>query len=81
MNISEITADKVLDTCGLACPMPLLKTKKALKAMGSGQVLEVLGNDPGSRNDIPEWSGKGGNRFLGMQDIDGGVTRYFIEKG
>lgn len=81
MDLANIKPEQVLDTCGLTCPMPLLKTKKALKGMKAKQVLEILGNDPGSKNDIPEWSNKGGNEFLGMVDIDNGVTRFFIKKG
>lgn len=81
MDIASMTSDLVLDTCGLTCPMPLLKTKKTLKGMKSGEVLEILGNDPGSKNDIPGWGNKGGNQFLGMADIENGVTRYFIKKG
>ena len=81
MDISTITADSTLDTRGLTCPMPLLKTKKALKGMKAGQVLEILGTDPGSKNDIPNFGQKGGNEFLGMVDDDAGYTRYFIKKG
>ncbi len=81
MDIETIQADQTLDTRGLACPMPLLKTKKTLKGMKSTQILEVLGDDPGSKNDIPGWAGKGGNEFLGMTDTDQGYTRYFIKKG
>ena len=81
MDISSIQADQSLDTRGLACPMPLLKTKKTLKSMKSSQILEVLGDDPGSKNDIPGWAGKGGNEFLGMSDMDEGYTRYLIKKG
>ncbi len=81
MDISTIKPDQTLDTRGLACPMPLLKTKKTLKGMKSSQILEVLGDDPGSKNDIPDWAGKKGNEFLGMADEDQGYTRYFIKKG
>jgi tRNA 2-thiouridine synthesizing protein A len=81
MDLTTITPNQVLDTIGLTCPMPLLKTKKALKGMQSDQILEVLGNDPGSKNDIPDWGNKGGNQFLGMLDINNGVTRFFIKKG
>lgn len=81
MDLENMKADEVLDTRGLACPMPLLKTKKTLKGMKSNQVLEVLGDDPGSKNDIPSWSNKGGNTFLGMEDASEGYTRYFIKKG
>ena len=81
MDLTTIEATQVLDTCGLSCPMPLLKTKKTLKAMKAGEILEIRGNDPGSKYDLPDWGNKGGNEFLGMTDVDGGVTRYFIKKG
>ena len=81
MEFSTITPDSTLDTRGLSCPMPLLKTKKTLKGMKAGQVLEILGTDPGSKNDIPNFGNKGGNEFLGMADDDEGYTRYFIKKG
>ncbi len=81
MDLANINPEQTLDTCGLTCPMPLLKTKKALKGMESEQVLEILGNDPGSKNDIPDWANRGGNEFLGMIDSDDGVTRFFIKKG
>lgn len=81
MDLDTVKADQTLDTRGLACPMPLLKTKKTLKGMQASQVLEVLGDDPGSKNDIPGWAGKGGNEFLGMTDAAEGYTRYFIKKG
>jgi len=81
MDLTSMKPDQVLDTCGLTCPMPLLKTKKTLKGMNPGDVLEILGNDPGSKNDIPGWGNKGGNQFLGMADIENDLTRYFIKKG
>ncbi len=81
MDTSTINADKVVDTSGLSCPMPLLKTKKAMKELSSGQVLQVIGTDPGSKNDIPEFGNKDGNEFLGMQDTDDGKTNYYIKKG
>ncbi|RLC32305.1 MAG: sulfurtransferase TusA family protein [Deltaproteobacteria bacterium] len=81
MELENIQADTVLDTRGLTCPMPLLKTKKALKGMNPGQILEVLGNDPGSKKDIPDFANKKGNEFIGMVDSPEGHTRYFIKKG
>jgi tRNA 2-thiouridine synthesizing protein A len=80
MENDTITADITVDTRGLSCPMPLLKTKKALKGLKPGQVLEVLGTDPGSKKDIPDFGAKNGNSFLGMRDEDQGVTRYYIRK-
>ena len=81
MELANINPEQSLNTCGLTCPMPLLKTKKFLKKMKPGETLEILGNDPGSKNDIPRWGNKDGNEFLCMEDIDEGVTRYFIKKG
>ncbi len=81
MDLNNVKPDKFLDTSGLSCPMPLLKTKKALKDMQSGQVLHILGTDPGSKNDIPDFGNKHGNEFLGMEDKDDGTTNYYIKKG
>jgi len=81
MDVNDIKSDEILDARGLSCPMPLLKTKKILKSMQAGNILEVLGTDPGSKNDIPGFCKKGGNELLGMEDHPDGYTRYFIKKG
>jgi len=80
-DIENIKADEVLDTRGLTCPMPLLKTKKSLKGMKTGTVLEIIGSDPGSKKDLPEFGNKQGNQFLGMVDDPAGYTRFFIKRG
>ncbi len=71
--------DETLDCKGLSCPMPILKLAKAIKGMESGQVLELLGTDPGSKNDIPAWCEKTGNEFLGMEE-EAGVNKFYIKK-
>lgn len=81
MDLSSIKSDKLLDARGLTCPMPMLKTKKTLKDMAAGTILEVWGTDPGSKNDIPSFAEKGGHQFLGMEDVPEGHTRYLIKKG
>lgn len=78
---TDIRADETLDARGFSCPMPMLKTKKALKNLQSGQILEVLGTDPGSKNDIPDFCKKGGNELLMIEDVEDGYTRYLIQKG
>ncbi len=78
MALQDVKVDKTLDARGLSCPMPMLKTKKVLKEMKSGEVLEVLGTDPGSKNDIPSFCEKLGHEFLGYEDDPGGFTRYLI---
>lgn len=81
MDFDQIKADRLLDTRGLSCPMPILKTKKELKDMKAGQILEILGTDPGSKNDFPAFTKKSGDEFLGLTDVPEGYTRYFIKKG
>ncbi|HIE33040.1 MAG TPA: sulfurtransferase TusA family protein [Thermodesulfobacteriaceae bacterium] len=76
----DIKADMTIDCKGLSCPMPLLKTKKAIQKLQSGQILEVLGTDPGSRNDIPGWCERAGHEFLGVKE-DAGFMRFYIRKG
>lgn len=77
---SDVQADVTLDAKGLSCPMPLLRTKKEMGKINSGQILEVLGTDPGSRNDLPGWCEKGGHEFVGERE-DEGFIRFFIKKG
>jgi tRNA 2-thiouridine synthesizing protein A len=80
-ELSSVKANEVLDARGLSCPMPMLKTKKTLQGMQSGQVLEVLGTDPGSKNDIPAFCKKNGHELLGYEDRPEGYTRYLIKRG
>lgn len=79
VDLTSIKADEVLDLKGLSCPMPMLKTKKALQNLKSGQILEVWGTDPGTKNEMPKMCEKEGHEFLGMID-EPGYTRYFIKK-
>ena len=75
-----VTADSVLDAKGLSCPMPLLRTKKEIGKLASGQVLQVDGTDPGSRNDIPGWCERSGHEYLGEKEETGFIS-FFIKKG
>lgn len=50
--------DQELDCSGLACPMPILKTKKAVDALQVGQVLKMVATDPGSLPDVQAWTAK-----------------------
>ena len=81
MDLQSIEPYSILDARGLTCPMPLLRTKKTLKTVPAGEVLEIWGTDPGSKNDIPHFGAKNGNTFLGFVDDKEGYTRYFIRKG
>lgn len=72
--------NKTLDCKGLSCPMPMMKLSKAMKELNSGEVLEMLGTDPGTKSDLPNWCKKTGNELLVQEDIEGGVTRAVIKK-
>ena len=81
MKLEDIVPDRILDTSGLSCPMPVLKTKKTLSGMSAGEVIEVISSDPGSQKDIPKLGNKGGNTYLGNLAFDSRVFKYYIRKG
>ena len=75
----ELVADVKIDCLGLLCPIPILKTREAMKALHTGQVLEMTSDDPASDADVRSWSAKTGNELLGV-DRDGPVYRFLIRK-
>ena len=64
-------ADKELDARGLSCPLPILKTKKSLNDMASGQVLKVISTDSGSVRDMQAFSRQTGNELLSSTEQNG----------
>jgi tRNA 2-thiouridine synthesizing protein A len=72
-------ADKVLDTKGMNCPMPVIKTKKALEGMNSGEVLKVEATDKGSKSDISAFANRTGNELLEAKE-EGGTFVFFLKK-
>lgn len=74
-----VKPDKTENFRGLNCPMPVLKTKKALDTMTPGQVLQVEITDPGSKSDIPAMLKRTGNELIEMKE-EGGVFTYIIRK-
>ncbi len=72
-------ADNVLDVKGLNCPLPILKTKKALKELAPGDTLEVLTTDPGSVADFQAFCRTTGNELL-EHDEDVGVYSFLLQK-
>ncbi|MGK9184754.1 sulfurtransferase TusA family protein [Priestia filamentosa] len=73
-------SDKVLDAKGLACPMPIVRTKKAMNELESGQVLEVHATDKGFKNDLAAWSKSGGHEVI-EQAEEGGILKFQVKKG
>ena len=74
-----IVPDTKIDCLGLFCPMPILKTREAVKQLASGQVLEMISDDPASEADIRSWSAKTGHQLL-TTERDGPVFRFLIRK-
>ncbi len=68
-----------LDLKGLSCPMPIVKTAKAMKALAPGDLLEALATDPGSVADFKAWSQSTGNALV-ESDEAGGVFRFVLRK-
>ena len=67
----ELAVDQVLDCSGLLCPMPVVKTMKAIKQMEIGQVLKLIATDPGAPPDMAAWSRQTGNQILEQHEEDG----------
>jgi len=68
--LQPITTDKEIDTRGLNCPLPILRAKKALSDMATGQVLRIVATDPGSVRDFQAFAKQTGNELLTQQTIN-----------
>lgn len=69
---------QILDTSGLNCPLPILKTKKALKGMAAGETLQILATDPGSVADIAAFCKQTGNELIESAE-EGGKYRFLVK--
>jgi len=79
-DLTAITAEKVVDARGAACPGPLLEAKKAMATVAVGSVIELWSTDPITKTDVAAWSGKVGHEFLGYAEADG-YDRVFVRRG
>ncbi|MCG3210221.1 MAG: Sulfur carrier protein TusA [Anaerolineae bacterium] len=71
--------DEVLDCSGLNCPMPIIKTKKAIGELELGAVLKMISTDPGSLNDMKAWAKKTGQELLETGEENGKFV-FFIKR-
>ncbi len=74
--MTEIQADQVLDCSGLLCPMPVVKTTRAIKKLQVGQVLKMIATDPGAPPDMAAWSRQTGNEIVAQAEEDGKFIFY-----
>jgi tRNA 2-thiouridine synthesizing protein A len=72
--------DRELDVKGLSCPLPILRTKKTLAEMSSGQVLRVTATDPGAVKDFQAFAKQTGNHLLANAEADQVFEFYFKRK-
>jgi len=79
VDLATLKAATVVDARGSACPGPLMEAKKAIGKVKVGEVLEVLSNDPGTKDDMPLWAKKVGHEYLGSLKADG-YDRIFITR-
>jgi tRNA 2-thiouridine synthesizing protein A len=75
----SITVAKSLDLKGLSCPLPIIKTAMAMKALAPGQLLEAFATDPGSVSDFKAWAQATGNPLVASSQ-DGGVFHFVLKK-
>jgi rhodanese-related sulfurtransferase len=75
----DVTVNKILDAKGLACPMPIVKTKKEMTTLEPGQVMEIQATDKGSTADLKAWATSTGNQYLGTVK-DGEILKHYLRK-
>jgi tRNA 2-thiouridine synthesizing protein A len=77
--VQRLSADRILDCLGLFCPMPIVKTREALREMVVGQLLEMLSDDPASDADMRSWTRRTGNELLDIAK-NGAVYHFLVRK-
>ncbi|MGB8954083.1 MAG: sulfurtransferase TusA family protein [Tumebacillaceae bacterium] len=75
-----MNADLVIDAKGLSCPMPIVKAKKGIDSLQSGQLMALESTDKGSVQDFQAWVKQTGHELVNMEEQDG-VYRFFVKKG
>lgn len=72
----NIPVDKTIHCEGLSCPMPVIRTKKAIEELAPGRVLEVVATDRGSLTDLKGWARRVGHDYLGVKEANGKFHHY-----
>ena len=80
VELDTITADKIIDARGAACPGPLLEAKKGMGTVPVGSIIEIGSTDPVTKTDLGAWSAKVGHEFLGSVAADG-YDRVLVRRG
>ena len=76
----NVTPDQHLDCSGLICPLPIVKTQRAIKKMEVGQILEMISTDPGAVPDMKAWENQTRHILLCSEERDDGKFRFLVKK-
>ena len=77
---TDLPIAREIDTRGLNCPLPILKAKKALNDMASGELLKVVATDPGSLRDFQAFARQTGNELLGQNETPERVFEFYLRR-
>ncbi|MFO7835501.1 MAG: sulfurtransferase TusA family protein [Candidatus Thorarchaeota archaeon] len=77
---NALKPSKTIDCVGLYCPQPLFQTREAMDELESGEILEVLADDPGAESDLNSFARRTGNQIVLTERLSEGVMRFLIEK-
>ncbi len=75
-----LPVDREIDARGSHCPGPLMELIRGSKSLADGQTIAVLSADAGSKKDIPIWVEKAGYKLLAVEEQEGGVARFIVQK-
>lgn len=78
-ELRKLQVTKIVDARGTACPGPLMEAKKAVGTIKSGDTMEVLSADEGTKTDLPKWCIKQGHEYLGTIE-ESGFFKVFMKK-
>ena len=76
----SVKPNRTLDAKNLACPMPVLKSKKTLNEMKIGEILEIIATDPGSMKDIPSWCRSTGQDLVLSEEQSDKTFRFLVKR-
>jgi tRNA 2-thiouridine synthesizing protein A len=79
MTVSPTPIAQRVDARGLSCPLPIVRTAIAIKALQAGELIEVLATDPGSTKDFTAWAKTTGHELV-EQSVDDGVFRFVLRR-
>ena len=78
--MNEVTPVKSVDCVGLYCPQPIFEAKKGINSIEIGEVLEMLADDPGSKEDMRRFAKRTGHELISIEHLEDGVIRFLFRR-